>query len=44
MGGEEIDCLFRERLALKQGQPVRIEVDRACAHLFDAETGRRVGE
>ncbi|RWE62212.1 MAG: sn-glycerol-3-phosphate ABC transporter ATP-binding protein UgpC [Mesorhizobium sp.] len=40
--GEEISCLFRERLPLKQGAQVRIEVDRACAHLFDAKTGRRV--
>ncbi|TIT91535.1 MAG: sugar ABC transporter ATP-binding protein, partial [Mesorhizobium sp.] len=35
-------CLFRERLALKQGESVRIEIDRASAHLFDAETGRRI--
>ncbi|RVB63910.1 ATP-binding cassette domain-containing protein, partial [Mesorhizobium sp. M7A.F.Ca.CA.002.03.2.1] len=39
--GEEISCLFRERLALKQGAQMRIEIDRACAHLFDAKTGRR---
>ncbi|MER8828597.1 TOBE domain-containing protein [Mesorhizobium sp. M0938] len=38
--GEEIFRLFRERLPLKQGAPVRIEIDRACAHLFDAKTGR----
>ncbi|TIP83733.1 MAG: ABC transporter ATP-binding protein, partial [Mesorhizobium sp.] len=40
--GEEISCLFRERLPLKQGAQIRIEVDRACAHLFDAKTGRRM--
>jgi len=40
--GEEISCLFRERLALKQGQAVHIEADRACAHLFEASTGRRI--
>ncbi|RWK98742.1 MAG: sn-glycerol-3-phosphate ABC transporter ATP-binding protein UgpC [Mesorhizobium sp.] len=40
--GEEIACLFRERLPLKQGAQVGIEVDRACAHLFDAKTGRRM--
>ncbi|WP_292670648.1 TOBE domain-containing protein, partial [Mesorhizobium sp.] len=40
--GEEISCLFRERLPLKQGAQVRIEMDRACAHLFDAKTGRRM--
>ncbi|MET3581306.1 ABC-type sugar transport system ATPase subunit [Mesorhizobium robiniae] len=39
--GEEISCLFRERLPLKQGAQVRIEIDRACARLFDAKTGRR---
>ncbi|TIT71982.1 MAG: TOBE domain-containing protein, partial [Mesorhizobium sp.] len=41
-GGEVISCLFRERLALKQGEAVRIEVDRASAHLFDAKTGQRI--
>ncbi|RWG94173.1 TOBE domain-containing protein, partial [Mesorhizobium sp.] len=41
-GGEVISCLFRERLALKQGESVRIEIDRASAHLFDAKTGRRI--
>ncbi len=40
--GEEISCLFRERLALKQGEQMRIEIDRACAHLFDVKTGRRL--
>lgn len=40
--GEEISCLFRERLPLRQGAPVRIEIDRACAHLLDAKTGRRI--
>ncbi|MER8920371.1 sn-glycerol-3-phosphate ABC transporter ATP-binding protein UgpC [Mesorhizobium sp. M0317] len=40
--GEEISCLFRERLALKQGEQMRIEIDRACAHLFDTKTGRRL--
>ncbi|TGV94077.1 TOBE domain-containing protein, partial [Mesorhizobium sp. M2E.F.Ca.ET.154.01.1.1] len=41
-GGEVISCLFRERLALKQGEAVRIEIDRASAHLFDARTGQRI--
>ncbi|WP_287302447.1 TOBE domain-containing protein, partial [Mesorhizobium sp.] len=40
--GEEIACLFRERLPLKQGAQIRIEADRAGAHLFDARTGRRM--
>ena len=41
-GHEEISFLLPERLAPKQGEQVRIEIDRACAHLFDATTGRRL--
>ncbi len=41
-GGEEISCLFRERLAIAYGDTVSISIDPASVHLFDKSTGRRV--
>ncbi len=41
-GGDEISCLFRERLAIAYGDTVSISIDPASVHLFDKSTGRRV--
>jgi multiple sugar transport system ATP-binding protein len=41
-GGEEISCLFRERLAIAYGDTVSISIDPASVHLFDKSTGRRI--
>ncbi|MBB3406343.1 multiple sugar transport system ATP-binding protein [Rhizobium sp. BK316] len=40
--GEQISCLFRERLAIAYGDTVTISIDPANVHLFDKSTGRRV--
>ncbi len=39
--GEQISCLFRERLAIAYGDTVSIAIDPASVHLFDKSTGRR---
>jgi multiple sugar transport system ATP-binding protein len=38
-GSDEIVAAFRERLALRPGERIRLLPDTARAHLFDAETG-----
>ncbi len=40
--GEQISCLFRERLAIAYGDTVSIAIDPASVHLFDKSTGRRI--
>ncbi len=40
--GEQISCLFRERLAIAYGDTVSIAIDPANVHLFDKSTGRRI--
>jgi len=40
--GEEIACLFRERLDIRFGDTVRVAIDPASVHLFDKETGKRI--
>ncbi|RDI61108.1 ABC transporter ATP-binding protein [Microvirga subterranea] len=41
-GGREISCVFRERIAAKPGETIRVAPDPALVHLFDKETGRRI--
>jgi multiple sugar transport system ATP-binding protein len=41
-GGQEIIAIFRERLTARPGETIRISPSLAVAHLFDAETGRRL--
>ncbi len=41
-GGEEITCIFRERLDAQPGEPIGITIDPAHVHLFDEETGMRL--
>jgi multiple sugar transport system ATP-binding protein len=40
--GDEIACLFRERLAVRFGDTIRIAIDPSTIHLFDIETGKRI--
>ncbi|WP_312947891.1 sn-glycerol-3-phosphate ABC transporter ATP-binding protein UgpC [Agrobacterium sp.] len=40
--GDEIACLFRERLNIQFGSTVGIAVDTDHIHLFDKETGKRI--
>jgi multiple sugar transport system ATP-binding protein len=42
LGGQEIVCVFRERLTARPGETITIRPDPGLAHLFDAETGRRL--
>jgi multiple sugar transport system ATP-binding protein len=42
-GGQELSCIFRERITAKPGETLRIMPDPALVHLFDAETGKRLG-
>jgi multiple sugar transport system ATP-binding protein len=41
-GHTELDCLFRNRILPRPGETLRILPDMAHAHLFDAESGRRL--
>ncbi|GGC60102.1 ABC transporter ATP-binding protein [Chelatococcus reniformis] len=40
--GQEINCLFRERLSFTPGETIRIAPQPALAHLFEEDTGRRI--
>ncbi|UHS59446.1 ABC transporter ATP-binding protein [Agrobacterium vaccinii] len=40
--GEDISCLFRERLNIRFGDTVHIAIDPASVHLFDKDTGKRI--
>jgi multiple sugar transport system ATP-binding protein len=42
LGGQEITCVFRDRLQAAPGEIIRVKPDPALVHLFDKETGRRV--
>jgi multiple sugar transport system ATP-binding protein len=41
-GGEQISCLFRERLQIRFGDAIGIAIDPASVHLFDKASGRRL--
>jgi multiple sugar transport system ATP-binding protein len=43
VGDTQFVCTFRERFTVKPGETVRILPDPAKVHLFDAETGNRIG-
>jgi multiple sugar transport system ATP-binding protein len=40
--GENIACLFRERLEVRFGDAILIDINPAKVHLFDKQTGRRL--
>ena len=41
-GGQEMICVFRERISAKPGETIHLLPDPKRAHLFDQETGRRL--
>ncbi len=43
IGGQEVNCLFRERLSIKPGDTLHVAIDPANGHLFDADSGARIG-
>ncbi|RUM22294.1 sn-glycerol-3-phosphate ABC transporter ATP-binding protein UgpC [Rhizobium vallis] len=42
LGGSEVSCVFRERVNARPGEAIRVGIDAAHVHLFDAEGGRRL--
>jgi multiple sugar transport system ATP-binding protein len=42
-GGQEMICLFRERIMAQPGETIRIAPNAGLTHLFDAESGIRLG-
>ncbi len=40
--GEDIACLFRERLDIRFGDTINVAIDPASVHLFDRGTGKRI--
>ncbi len=41
-GGQEVTCVFRERIEAKPGEKLGITPDTNVTHLFDAGTGKRI--
>ena len=41
-GGQELTCVFRERITAKPGETIGITPDTSVTHLFDAATGKRI--
>jgi multiple sugar transport system ATP-binding protein len=41
-GGQEMICVFRDRILPEPGAVIRIAPEPAATHLFDAETGQRL--
>ncbi|MDC9813723.1 MULTISPECIES: ABC transporter ATP-binding protein [Rhizobium] len=42
LGGSDLSCVFRERVNARPGETLRVAIDAAHVHLFDAESGRRL--
>jgi multiple sugar transport system ATP-binding protein len=42
IGGQEMICVWRERIAARPGETIRISPDPALVHLFDEISGRRL--
>ena len=40
--GDDIACLFRERLNVRFGDTIHIAIDPATVHLFDKDSGKRI--
>ena len=43
LGGHEYVCVFRERISAGPGETIRIAPDPGLVHLFDVESGKRLG-
>jgi len=41
-GGQDVVCVFRERIQARPGETIRVAPDAALAHLFDETSGRRI--
>ena len=41
-GGQDLTCIFRERISAKPGETIGITPDTSVTHLFDAATGKRI--
>ena len=42
LGGNDLNCVFRERVNARPGERLNVAIDAAHVHLFDAEGGRRL--
>ncbi|MHB2165404.1 sugar ABC transporter ATP-binding protein, partial [Alsobacter sp. R-9] len=42
VGGQELVCVFRERITAKPGESIGIAPDPNLVHLFDGESGARL--
>jgi multiple sugar transport system ATP-binding protein len=42
IGGQNLTCVFRERIAARPGEMIRLMPDAAQTHLFDAASGARL--
>ncbi|MBP2448477.1 ABC transporter ATP-binding protein [Rhizobium leguminosarum] len=42
LGGSDVSCVFRERVNARPGEILRVGIDAAHVHLFDAESGQRL--
>ena len=42
LGGEEVNCVFRERVQANAGEVIRLRIDADRVHLFDAVSGQRL--
>lgn len=42
LANQNVFGIFRERVQAQPGQFLRVAIDTACVHLFDADTGERV--
>ena len=41
-GGQDLTCVFRERVLPKPGETIRIRPDPSLVHLFDRDSGERI--
>ena len=42
MGGQDVTCVFRERVLPKPGETIRLRPDPNLIHVFDQESGLRL--
>jgi multiple sugar transport system ATP-binding protein len=42
LGGIEVSCVFRERIAIEEGKTIGIDLGKGPTHFFDADNGQRI--
>jgi len=42
IGSQEVMCVFRERIATRPGDTIRIKPNPDLVHIFDEQTGKRL--